>query len=1211
MGESRWHGFKRATAAALALAGWMMAACGVSDKPAPPPPSEGQATIGSAGGKVSGPDGVAVTVPAGALAQDVTLRVARDGNGAPAMPAGFESHGSIYQFTPHGRLFESPVTIALPVDVDALAPGAAPLFFHAQPGDQWIQIVAAQLDGNRLVAPSLSFSYGNVGIGYVDPNVPVAQRRTVREFALIAPSGLPLANGWLPTINQPTTVTIRVALDADFVSGRCASVPTIELARAIKTATDNNTPPSWAYQPVGSHQFAAGSYQFDFDVALDHSHNGTNWFIAKFDCVLRPGGPAVDGTRWFLFGYVRVKVQIAVPPGAPSIGQHPQSLTVSAGSRAEFRVVASAPDTLVINWQRSDDGGATWSTVASSGEIYALDPAQLADNGARFRAQVCNALGVTLNCVISDVATLTVTPAATAPQFTQHPQSMTIVAGQTASLTAVATGTPAPTVRWFRIQPAPGGLPTEVGTPCSGGGTQTACSYTTPALSTLDSGVRYYAEASNSAGSVASDSATITVLSAPIAPSIPAGEPADVTITAGQSATFSVNATGTAPLSYQWHRNGAAIAGANAASYTLANAQVADNGARFSVTVTNGAGSATSRAALLTVTAPPPGSASGCFADAQGWCFLAPKPQANHLTALAFDATGLAPRALGHAGTVVRSNDLGATWAASWDGAKTLWTDVARLPSGVLFATGRRPGELPNLYVSSDDGATWSAVLALNFPEDVRGVAFANANVGVAAGSSVWRTTDGGATWSEVATSVLQDRFAHRVAANGVGGFVLVGDEGFIAHSADGGATWTQRASGSTIRLRDVAFNGAGVGVAVGDAANEVLRTTDGGLTWSAVGVSPGFSAVSVAFADANTVVAFGTFSDYIRSTDGGLTWSSPGFADGATQTNLRVRFGRDGIGLAVGDFGTILRSVDFGETWDRVAGGRSDASIIALESRAGVALASTLIGHLQRSSDGGLTWSVVPTAPRDIDAISWGDNNTALAVGRFGSIHKTTDAGVTWSTVYEDANAFFNAGAMATATTAVIAGHTSPSDRSITGFMLRTTNGGQTWSPVSLPTTRWLSTIRFLTPLIGLAGGGNATLLRTADGGQTWTTVDFQPQWAGEWVQSITRVSDTVAIIATDSGLKRSTDGGLTWTRVYDSLVFGSMKGAAFRDANTGVAVGVPGILRTTDGGATWTRLDLPLGFLLTTATWPTPTAPLVGGEGGALLRNQRSGAP
>jgi hypothetical protein len=77
-------------------------------------------------------------------------------------------------------------------------------------------------------------------------------------------------------------------------------------------------------------------------------------------------------------------------------------------------------------------------------------------------------------------------------------------------------------------------------------------------------------------------------------------QPADVTVGAGQTAMFSVVATGYMPLAYQWRRGGADIPGATQPSYALA-ATPADNGATFSVRVSNLYGAVTSREATLTV----------------------------------------------------------------------------------------------------------------------------------------------------------------------------------------------------------------------------------------------------------------------------------------------------------------------------------------------------------------------------------------------------------------------------------------------------------------------------------------------------------------------------------------------------------------------------------------------------------------------------------
>jgi glucose/arabinose dehydrogenase len=82
-------------------------------------------------------------------------------------------------------------------------------------------------------------------------------------------------------------------------------------------------------------------------------------------------------------------------------------------------------------------------------------------------------------------------------------------------------------------------------------------------------------------------------------------QPSDLTVAQGQPATFSVGASGAAPLAFQWQRNQVNISGATSSSYTLSAAVFADNGAKFRCVVTNGSGSATSNEATLTVNAPP------------------------------------------------------------------------------------------------------------------------------------------------------------------------------------------------------------------------------------------------------------------------------------------------------------------------------------------------------------------------------------------------------------------------------------------------------------------------------------------------------------------------------------------------------------------------------------------------------------------------------
>ena len=86
-----------------------------------------------------------------------------------------------------------------------------------------------------------------------------------------------------------------------------------------------------------------------------------------------------------------------------------------------------------------------------------------------------------------------------------------------------------------------------------------------------------------------------------MAPSI-TSQPVSQSVTVGQTATFAAIANGSAPLRYQWRKNGADIAGATASTYTTPATASSDNGAQFVVVARNHVGSTTSNAATLTVT---------------------------------------------------------------------------------------------------------------------------------------------------------------------------------------------------------------------------------------------------------------------------------------------------------------------------------------------------------------------------------------------------------------------------------------------------------------------------------------------------------------------------------------------------------------------------------------------------------------------------------
>ena len=182
--------------------------------------------------------------------------------------------------------------------------------------------------------------------------------------------------------------------------------------------------------------------------------------------------------------------------------------------------------------------------------------------------------------VTSATATLTVNSVTVAPTVTTQPASRTVTPGANVSFIVVATGTAPLGYQWQKN-----------GVNVTGA---TAASLSLGNVSTADAG-SYAVIVSNAAGSVTSATATLTVNAATVAPTITT-QPVSQTVTAGANVSLTVAATGTAPLSYQWQKNGSSIAGATSPTLTL-NGVTSTSAGSYRVVVTNPAGSATSATA--------------------------------------------------------------------------------------------------------------------------------------------------------------------------------------------------------------------------------------------------------------------------------------------------------------------------------------------------------------------------------------------------------------------------------------------------------------------------------------------------------------------------------------------------------------------------------------------------------------------------------------
>ena len=258
--------------------------------------------------------------------------------------------------------------------------------------------------------------------------------------------------------------------------------------------------------------------------------------------------------------------------GPLAITVQPVAQVVLQGGNASFSVTATSSETVYYQWYK----GATPISGATS-NVLSLSKVAKADEGS-YRCMVSDADEL----ILSSTAALTVNvPATVATQ----PIGQTAVQGNSVSFSVVAAGTGPFTYQW-RLG----------GVNLSGA---TAATYTIGSVLANQAGL-YSCVVTNAYGSATSADASLVVN---IAPSI-GTQPSSQTVLQGANASFTVAATGSAPFTYQWKKDGSAVGGATSATYTISSVQGSQAGS-YTCVVTNVAGSATSSAAILTVNVPP------------------------------------------------------------------------------------------------------------------------------------------------------------------------------------------------------------------------------------------------------------------------------------------------------------------------------------------------------------------------------------------------------------------------------------------------------------------------------------------------------------------------------------------------------------------------------------------------------------------------------
>lgn len=321
-----------------------------------------------------------------------------------------------------------------------------------------------------------------------------------------------------------------------------------------------------------------------------------------FDVTNSDSGLAIDD---FTFS-----TPVNAAPVTPAIvSTTPVNAATGVNGTSPITVTFNQPVTVGAGWftLSSTVNGALAATVTGGPTTYTITPpVSFSDNDT-----------VTINFIASQItesASGTLHPEANttlsfatakpvAPSITTPPVAATVNAGTTATFTVVAGGTAPFSYQWRKDS-----------VNITGNTSATTATLTLPNVQTADAASYDVVISNGTLPDATSTPVTLTVT--PVAPTITT-PPAAATILYGGNATFTVVATGTTPLTYQWRRGGvnlangtalnaATISGATTATLTLTSITSLDAG-NYDVVVTNSVNPTTSAAATLTVTLPPPG----------------------------------------------------------------------------------------------------------------------------------------------------------------------------------------------------------------------------------------------------------------------------------------------------------------------------------------------------------------------------------------------------------------------------------------------------------------------------------------------------------------------------------------------------------------------------------------------------------------------------
>lgn len=465
--------------------------------------------------------------------------------------------------------------------------------------------------------------------------------------------------------------------------------------------------------------------------------------------------------------------------------------------------------------------------------------------------------------------------------------------------------------------------------------------------------------------------------------------------------------------------------------------------------------------------------------------------------------------------------------------------------------------------------------------------------------SQLLKTTDTGQTWV-VAQPLI---YAKDINFKNSVGFI-VGLSGYVLKSIDYGQTWVQINTTFSFAYNSVTI--IDDNNIIISSNNKIVKTTDGGISWTSISVTGYPSIVRTFFTSTLNGHAACNQGKILKTINGGINWYVTETVSTIPSNFLALYFIDENIGFATRESDKMFKTTNAGESWTQISSISQPMNSIHFSDQThGFAAGGN--GFIYKTIDGGNTWTFASYVGGNGVSTYFGvyfiDNNIGFVCGQRGRIAKTTNGGVTWSEyspTYNDIKKNqFKSNDVGYSLIAINGnflktinggnswqivgslnqfgsdfdfvnenvGYATSTDN---GFVYKTINGGITWAKtnnnVIVLNDGYNSKVYFYNENIGFAMGGfNSTRTsKTINGGNTWQQI------ANHTFSQLNFLNPNIGF-GLYGGLNKTIDGGTTWvlkgTGISAYQVF---------DENTIYAVGNNTFKKTTDGGTTWQSINL-----------------------------------